>query len=297
MVAAAADDPITRGEYLLRAGACESCHTDIEHGGAFLAGGRGLKTEFGTFHAPNITPDPDTGLGRWSLEDFRRAMRDGTRPDGSPYYPVFPYRWYTGMTDQDIADLWAYLQAVPAVENVAPPHDLPFPFTIRWLVAGWKLINFSRGETVSDPAQPAQWNRGAYLVNHVSHCGACHTPTILGNFIASRFLGGSAQIPGILPAPNITPDLATGIGAWSRADVVRALKRAMFPDGSPIVGSMAEYVHFGSAFMTDADLEAIAAYLATVEPVVNEVRDDADKATARPHGSSPGVKSLMISGG
>lgn len=252
---------LKRGEYLFRAGACESCHTDVEHGGAFLAGGRAMRTAFGTFYTPNITPSLESGIGRWALEDFRRAMIEGSRPDGRPYYPVFPYRWYTGMRSEDIADLWAYLQAIPPVENAVPPHKLNFPFNIRWLVLIWKLFNFDQGETVFDSQRSAQWNRGAYLVNHLGHCGACHTPKVMSNFIGIEFLAGSTQIPGGLPAPNITPDVETGIGTWSPQDIVRALKRAMRPDGTPIRGPMAEYVLYGSSYLSDADLDAIAVYL------------------------------------
>ena len=174
---------------------------------------------------PNITPDEATGIGRWTAEDFRRSMIEGKAPDGSHYYPVFPYRWYTGMTEQDLADLWAYLRSLPAVENRVPAHDLPFPFDIRALLLGWKLVNFDQGETVHDPARSEEWNRGAYLVNHLGHCGACHTPKLFGAvFLEYKFLAGSQAIPGPYPAPNITPDPTTGIGTWTVDDVARALK-------------------------------------------------------------------------
>lgn len=293
---------IARGKYLFQAGACESCHSDVEHDGPFLAGGRAMKTDFGTFYTPNITPDPQTGIGRWTLEDFRRAMIEGTRPDGRPYYPVFPYRWYTGMTQEDIAALWAYLKSVRPVKNGVPPHDLNFPFNFRWLNRVWKLINFDQGETVTDPSRPPSWNRGAYLVNHLGHCGACHTPKILGNFIEVEFLAGSREIPGVLPAPNITPDVETGIGAWSLEDIVRALKRAMQPDGAPIRGPMAEYVLFGSSYLVEEDLGAIAVYLMSLPTEEHGVESDSEGAQQAPqesdHGSdSAGVKSLMRSAG
>ena len=142
-----------RGRYLFHAGACDSCHTDHPNRGPFLAGGRRMDTEFGTFYVPNITPDRETGIGAWSAEDFRRAMIEGRTPAGSHYYPVFPYRWYTGMSDQDVADMWAYLQSVPPVRNRVREHDLPFPFNLRFLLLGWKLINF-------DPARPCTTRSG-----------------------------------------------------------------------------------------------------------------------------------------
>jgi mono/diheme cytochrome c family protein len=271
MGAAKAAEPdgeaIVRGRYIFHAGACDSCHTDHPNHGTFLAGGRAMPTPFGTFYVPNITPDEETGIGRWSSEDFRQAMVEGKAPDGSHYYPVFPYRWYTGMTEQDVSDLWAYLRSVPPAENRVRPHDLPFPLDRRFLLLGWKLINFDEGETVSDPEKSEAWNRGAYLVNHLGHCGACHTPKLLGAiFRSNRFLAGSVAIPGPYFAPNITPHAAAGIGDWSTEDIVRALKRAITPDGLPIRGPMAEYVASGSSWLTEEDLEAAAIYLRSLPP-------------------------------
>ncbi|MGH6895509.1 MAG: c-type cytochrome [Geminicoccaceae bacterium] len=258
-----APDAVQRGGYVFHAGACDSCHTDHPNHGAFLAGGRRMATPFGTFLVPNITPDPETGLGDWSAEDFRRAMIEGRAPDGSHYYPVFPYRWYTGMSDEDVADLWSYLQTVPPVRNPVPPHEIPFPLNFRPLLLGWKLLNFDQGETVSDPEQSEAWNRGAYLVNHLGHCGACHTPKLLGGVVyrSDKFLAGSVAIPGPYFAPNITPHDVVGIGAWSTEDVVRAMKRAINPEGLPIRGPMAEYVASGSSHLSQDDLEAVAVYL------------------------------------
>jgi mono/diheme cytochrome c family protein len=258
---------IARGKYVFHAGACDSCHTDHPNRGAFLAGGRAMPTEFGTFHVPNITPDEETGIGRWTAEDFRRSMIEGVSPDGSHYYPVFPYRWYTGMTEQDIADLWAYLESVPAVRNPVQEHDIPFPLNIRFLLLGWKILNFDEGARVADPERSEAWNRGAYLVNHLGHCGACHTPKLLGAvFLSWKFLAGSEAIPGPYPAPNITPDVTTGLGRWSEADMVRALGRAITPAGEPVRGPMAEYVASGSSHLTAEDLAAMATYLRSIEP-------------------------------
>jgi mono/diheme cytochrome c family protein len=280
--AAEDEDALARGRYLFHAGACDSCHTDHPNHGAFLAGGRRMETEFGTFLVPNITPDEATGIGDWSAEDFSRAMVAGLAPDGSHYYPVFPYRWYTGMSEQDLADLWAYLRSVPPVENPVREHQLPFPFNIRLLLLGWKLVNFDQGDTVADPERSAAWNRGAYLVNHLGHCGACHTPKLFGAlFLSYDFLAGSKAIPGPYPAPNITPDRATGIGSWTEGDVVRALKRSITPEGTPIRGPMAEYVASGSSHLSEEDLRAVAEYLSSIEPEDGPVAEREERLDRR----------------
>jgi mono/diheme cytochrome c family protein len=294
-------DAALRGEYVFHAGACDSCHTDHPHRGAFLAGGRRMDTEFGTFYVPNITPDRETGIGDWSAEDFRRAMIAGETPAGSHYYPVFPYRWYTGMSDQDVADMWAYLQSVRPVENRVRPHELPFPFNLRFLLLGWKLINFDEGATVHDPERSDAWNRGAYLVNHLGHCGACHTPKMLlgAVFRSDKFLAGSEVIPGPYPAPNITPHDVTGIGKWKTDDVVRALKRSIRPDGVPIRGPMAEYVDSGSSRLSEQDLEAAAIYLFSLPPQQGPVRATEERLDRRllANDEEPQSGSAGVSGG
>jgi mono/diheme cytochrome c family protein len=294
-------DAVLRGEYVFHAGACDSCHTDHLNHGAFLAGGRRMDTEFGTFLVPNITPDGETGIGDWSAEDFRRAMIEGRTPSGSHYYPVFPYRWYTGMTEQDLADLWAYLRSVPPVPNRVRPHELPFPFNLRFLLLGWKLVNFDQGETVRDPDRSEAWNRGAYLVNHLGHCGACHTPKLLMGavFRSDKFLAGSEAIPGPYPAPNITSHDVTGIGGWTVDDVVRALKRSIRPDGVPIRGPMAEYVNSGSSYLAEDDLAAAAVYLLSLPPELGPVRVTEERLDRRllVDGEEPQSATAGASGG
>jgi mono/diheme cytochrome c family protein len=284
-VAAAQPDPdaVRRGEYIFHAGACDSCHTDHPNHGAFLAGGRRMETQFGTFYVPNITPDREAGIGEWSAEDFRRAMIEGRTPGGSHYYPVFPYRWYTGMSDPDVADMWAYLQSVPPVRNCVREHDLPFPFNLRFLLLGWKLINFDQGATVHDPERSEDWNRGAYLINHLGHCGACHTPKMLWGavFRSDKFLAGSEVIPGPYPAPNITPHDVAGIGSWTVEDVVRALQSSIRPDGVPIRGPMAEYVDSGSSHLSEQDLQAAAIYLLSLEAQQGPVRASEERVDRR----------------
>ena len=292
-------DAVKRGEYLFHAGACDSCHTDHPRHGAFLAGGRRMDTPLGTFLVPNITPDVETGIGEWSEADFRRAMIEGRAPDGSHYYPVFPYRWYTGMSEADVADLWAYLQTVPPVRKAVPPHDVPFPLNLMPLLLGWKLLNFDQGETVSDPERSKAWNRGAYLVNHLGHCGACHTPKLLGGvyYRSDQFLAGSVAIPGPYFAPNITPHDVVGIGEWSTADVVRAMKRAINPEGLPIRGPMAEYVASGSSHLSHDDLKAVAAYLLSLPAEEGPVAETEERLDRRLIEGEPQSATSGASGG
>ncbi|MBM3556258.1 MAG: c-type cytochrome, partial [Alphaproteobacteria bacterium] len=167
---------IAKGEYLTRAGGCVACHTDLKGKGPELAGGHALKTPFGTYFSPNITPDRETGIGTWSDADFLRAMRQGLRPDGAHYYPVFPYPSYTGMTDEDIGAIKAYLFSRPAVKQANKAHQVGLPFSLRPLLAGWKLLFFKEGAFKPRPGMSPEINRGAYLVDHVAHCGECHTP-------------------------------------------------------------------------------------------------------------------------
>jgi mono/diheme cytochrome c family protein len=290
---------VARGKYIFHAGACDSCHTDHPNHGAFLAGGRSMPTEFGTFHVPNITPDEETGIGDWTAEDFRRAMIQGKAPDGSHYYPVFPYRWYTGMPEQDVTDLWIYLRSVPPVRNPVPEHEIPFPLDIRFLLLGWKLLNFDEGDRVFDPARSKTWNRGAYLVNHLGHCGACHTPKLLFGalFRSDKFLAGSWVLPDPYPAPNITPHRKTGIGDWTVDDIVRALQRSITPDGEPIRGPMAEYVVSGSSFLSVEDLLAAAEYLLSVPPKEGPVAERAERLDRRLMEEEPQSGSEGSSGG
>ncbi|MBM3568253.1 MAG: c-type cytochrome [Alphaproteobacteria bacterium] len=260
------------GEYLFRAGGCWACHTDIKGGGPPLAGGRPLKTPFGIFYSPNITPDPDTGIGRWTVADFKRAMREGVRPDGAHYFPVFPYTTYSRMTDDDIGRLWAYLKSQPAVSRPNRLHDVAWPFSMRLLQGGWKLMFFSSGAYRAQPARGAEWNRGAYLVEALTHCGECHTPrNAMGGMDMGRWMAGTRDGPEGERAPNITPDKATGIGDWSVGDIVELLKTGTKPDFDNIQGTMEEAVQHSLKYLTEADHKAIAAYFKALPAVVNKV--------------------------
>lgn len=259
---------VVRGAYVFRAADCLSCHTDRKNKGQPLAGGRALATPFGTFYTPNITPDPATGIGRWTIEDFRRALREGLAPDGSNLFPAFPYPSYSGMTDQDISDLWAYLQAQPPVVQANLPHDLALPFRYRALISVWKALFFSPHPFAAEPDKDAEWNRGAYLVQVLGHCGECHTPrNALGGPDTSRRLAGAAKGPDGKKVPNITPFPKSGIGDWRESDITYFLKTGFLPDGDVAGAAMAEVIEDGTSHLTDADRAAIAVYLRALPPL------------------------------
>jgi mono/diheme cytochrome c family protein len=268
--AAAAEDAVARGEYLVRAGGCFSCHTAAS--GQPLAGGRALATPFGTFYSPNITPDPDTGIGRWTDAQFLRALREGVRPDGANYFPVFPYPSFTGITDNDALAIKAYLYSIPAVRQDNRPHDVVFPFSWRFLQTGWKLLFFTPGPFQPAPERSVAYNRGAYLATALAHCGECHTPrNFFGATRSGQRLSGTSDGPDGQLVPNITPDPSTGIGKWAQSDVVELLKTGTTPEQSKVKGAMRETVQDGLKYLSDADLEAIADYLFAQPPIVHDV--------------------------
>ena len=250
----------TRGAYLLRIGGCVTCHTDTKGGVAMLGGGPALTTPFGTFHAPNITPHPEAGIGNWSLEQFARAMSDGEGPQGH-LYPAFPYENYTLMSDQEIADLYAGLRQVPPVAEKAKPHEVGFPFNIRLAVAGWKNLFFRPGRYAADPAQPEQWNRGRYLVFGPGHCVMCHSPrNALGAREAGRELAGNPAGGVGGKAPALTA-AALGARGYDETTLVEALKTGFTPDFDVLGSAMGEVIADETSHWTDDDLAAVAAYL------------------------------------
>jgi mono/diheme cytochrome c family protein len=268
-VRAQAPDPgaAKRGEYVFTAAGCLGCHTDEKNKGPRLAGGRPIKTPFGTFYGPNITPDPVHGIGEWTEAQFLRALTEGVRADGAHLFPSFPYTSFAGMAEADAKDLWAYLRTVPAVAQPNRPHDIGFPFNLRFLLAGWKWLFFNPGRFQPDPAKPAELNRGAYLATVLGHCQECHSPRgFLGGI-----QGGMAFAGGVLPgggvAPNLTPDPETGLGKWRAGDVAEFLKSGMLPDGDFAGGEMTEVINNTTGKLTDADRQAIVAYLKSLPPV------------------------------
>ena len=266
-------DPAARGAYILRAAGCATCHTDVAAGGAFLAGGRMLSSPWGAIAAPNITPDPETGIGGWSDEDFVRALRDGKSPEGRTYYPAFPYTAYTGMRREDMLDLKAYLDTVEPVAAPNKPHTLRFPFSARLFLHPWRWLFFERAPDAADPAEDERLARGRYLVETLGHCAECHTPrNMLGALKPGLHLAGSRYGPGGLSVPNITPDVETGIGSWSEVDLAFFLRTGFTPYGDDVQGEMREAIDDGLRHLTQADLEAMAAYLKAVPAIRNPVR-------------------------
>ena len=264
---AAEPDEVARGAYLANAADCAACHTDSEHGGRPYAGGRAIVTPFGTFYSPNITPDPDAGIGRWSEAQFLRALRDGVRADGANLYPVFPYTSFTKIVDADARAIWAYLSSLPPVRQRNRSDNVSFPFSWRPLLTVWKWLFFDPGPFRLNPDRGATYNRGAYLVLALAHCGECHTPrNFLGAMEPSRFLAGTAHGPDGKPVPNITPDPKTGIGNWTQDDIVGVLTDGETPDLDFVTGAMAEVVK-STAKLTDADRRAIAVYLKSVPAI------------------------------
>jgi mono/diheme cytochrome c family protein len=264
-----AGDP-ARGERMFWAGGCAACHAAPGSEGENtlrLGGGLELKTAFGVFVAPNISPHPEDGIGGWSLEQFANAMLRGVSPDGRHYYPAFPYSSYIRMTVADVADLLAFLQALPQAEGRAGDHRLVFPYTIRRGIGLWKRLHLRPEPVVALPAdasEPAL--RGRYLVEGPGHCGECHTPRDLtGGLDYSRWLAGAAAIEGEGRVPNISPS-ANGIGDWSEADIVYYLETGFRPDFDSVGGAMVA-VQKNLARLSGEDRAAIAAYLKAVPAV------------------------------
>lgn len=262
-VASVAQTPVERGRYVAQAAGCVGCHTDTKAGAVEYAGGRALKTPFGTFYGPNITPDRDTGIGAWSLADFRRAIRRGERPDGSHYFPAFPYPSFTGMADTDIQDLWAYLQSLKPTRKPNTPHELRFPFGWRFLVVIWKWFFFTPGSDGAAPTVANLVQRGAYLVDVLGHCGECHTPrNFLGGTKKGSPYSGARTPEG--KVPNITP---TRTKKWSDAELVDYLTNGTKPDGDFALDPMSEVINNTTSKLTKQDMAAMVAYLRSLRPL------------------------------
>lgn len=265
-------EAIQRGAYLAVGANCATCHT--APGGRPFAGGPALATEFGVFYPPNITQDPTHGIGHWSFDNFKRALRRGVSPTNTHYYPVFPYASYTGMSDGDLAALWAYLRTVPAVDQANRPHEVGFPFNWRILLAPWKIMFLNRGPIEPDPGKSPEWNRGRYLVEAVTHCAECHTPrNVFAAVERSRYMAGVPAEQGGIErwnVPNITPDPQTGIGQWSVEDIA-ALLAGRGMRGMHVGGPMRQVVQ-NTAQLTEVDRLAIAGYLKSLPARHGEVK-------------------------
>jgi mono/diheme cytochrome c family protein len=248
---------LRRGQYLVAAGDCVSCH--LREGGEPFAGGLGLNTPFGIIYSPNITPDRNTGIGAWSSDQFYRAMHDGKGAQGEDLYPAFPYPWFRRVSREDDDAIFAYLMSLPAVSYTPPKNDLAFPLNFRTLVGGWNLLFLDSHNFQSDPGQSAEWNRGAYLVNGLGHCGGCHTPkNSFGADKSKQELQGGKLDNWV--APDLTGNTRVGLGDWSVDDIAEFL--ATGRNGHAAAGgAMADVISYSTSFMNDADRRAIGVYL------------------------------------
>jgi len=264
---AAQQTRIERGRYLVHAGGCISCHTAKDENAIPLAGGRALETPFGTFYAPNITPDRDTGIGTWTTENFINAFWNGLGPDGKHYFPAFPYPSYTGISQDDLQAIKAYLFSLEPVHQNNREHDLPWYLSFRIAAGVWKLINFTPDRFKAAPDQSETWNRGAYLVRHLGHCGECHTPrNFLGATNSNEELSGTAAGPNGKKVPDITPNSDTGIGSWTENEIEFFLELGMLPDGDFVGSKMVPVIDDNTSQLTTKDRQAIAVYLKSLPP-------------------------------
>jgi mono/diheme cytochrome c family protein len=281
---AAAAELEEAGAYLVRAGNCVSCHS--AEGGEPYAGGLAFETPYGTLYSTNITPDPATGIGAWSLEDFTRAMREGERPDGEHLYPVFPYTSFTRVSDEDIAAIYAYLNTLAPVSYTPPENELAFPYDQRWALGLWKALFFEAGRFAEQPGKSAQWNRGAYLVEGLGHCAECHTPR---NFLGARdddlaFTGASyeTRVEGRLStwsASNLTAH-SSGLAMWSEDDLSGYLKLG-FSARAGVFGPMNEVVVNSTRHLTSEDVAAMSVYLKSLPANAVSTEAKADEAVLR----------------
>lgn len=255
-------DIVARGQYLARAGDCIACHTAPE--GKPFAGGRAMATPFGTLYSTNITPDPQTGIGGWTADQFYEMLHTGRSPNLGLLYPAMPFASYTKVTREDSDAIFAYLKTVAPVRQQNRPNDLRFPYNNRALIIGWRTLFFNEGEYKNNPQQSAEWNRGAYLVEGLGHCGMCHTPI--------NALGGSSESQafqgGLIPmqnwyAPSLTSNKEAGLGDWSIKDIVDLLGAGISARGA-VYGPMAEVVYNSLQYLTPEDLRAMAVYLKSI---------------------------------
>lgn len=255
---------IERGKYLAQAGDCIACHTIP--GTRIFSGNRPLPTPFGTLYSPNITPDPETGIGKWSADDFYNMMHTGRSRDGALLYPAMPFAAYTKVTRQDCDAIFAYLKSVPPVRQPSRPHDMRFPYNNRSLLIGWRTLYFKEGEYQPDTTKSAEWNRGAYLVQGLGHCSMCHTPinALGGASEAAAFEGGLIPMQNWY-APSLTSNREAGLGEWKIEDIVDLLQ-AGISDRGAVYGPMAEVTYNSLQYLSDDDVRAMAVYLKSLPP-------------------------------
>lgn len=263
---------VENGRVLFAAGGCASCHaTPGQEERTRLGGGLALESPFGTFHAPNISPHTRDGIGNWGVKDFVDAMAAGVSPAGQHYYPSFPYTSYRLMPPRALADLFAYIRTLPAVEGRAPAHDLAFPFNIRRVVGGWKLLFFENGSYRPDPSKSEEWNRGRYLVEGPGHCAECHSNrNALGAIVKATRMAGGPDPEGRGWVPNIT-QAENALGKWSKDEIAELLKSGFTPDFDSVGGTMAAVIR-NTSQLSDADRLAMAEYLKSLPAVQGPAR-------------------------
>ena len=256
---------LANGKEMFFAGGCISCHaTPGQDDKTGLGGGLGLKSPFGTFYVPNISPDPNDGIGKWSEGDFVTAMTKGTSPDGRHYFPAFPYTSYQRMRTEDVRDLFAFLKTLPPVQGRVRDHDVPFPFNVRRLLGGWKFLFLDGKAFEPDASKSAEWNRGAYLVNGPGHCAECHSPrNALGGIIRAQRFAGGPNPEGEGWVPNITQ---AGLKDYSDKDIEYLLETGNTPEGDSVGGAMAPVIR-NTSQLTPEDRHAMAVYIKSLPPV------------------------------
>lgn len=256
-----ADGDVKRGAYLASIANCVGCHTEDREGAVPYAGGRALKTPFGTFYGPNITPDSEAGIGRWREDDFIRSMRHGVRPDGALYFPAFPYPSFTRISDSDLKDLWAYMRSLKPDKRAGRAHDLGLIFGWRFPLRGWQWLFFTQGAFAQETGRSAAVDRGAYLVQALGHCGECHTPrNLAGAPKKNKYLMG-----GVGPDGKKVPNIASGrTKKWSDQELEKYLKIGVLPDGDVANKTMEEVITNATSKLTPEDLKAVISYLRTL---------------------------------
>jgi mono/diheme cytochrome c family protein len=280
---------LSQGQLIAIAGNCETCHTSS--GGQPFAGGLPFDTPFGKIYSTNITPDKKTGIGNWTREQFLQSLRHGVRPNGEHLYPVFPYTSFTKITDEDADALFNYLREVPAVQYSAPANEMSFPFNQRWLLGAWKMMFFEPGEFKADAKQSEEWNRGAYLVEGLAHCSACHSPR---NFMGAEkeghaMTGGvyTDKVPGgelkKWSTPNLT-SASNGLGSWSTDDLTAYLKTGQ-NSFLTTYGPMNEVILNSTRHLPKSDVQAMAVYLKSLP---------ADEGDLEPPASGDELKTARI---
>ena len=256
---------LENGKAMFYAGGCASCHaTQGQDDKLKLGGGHPLHSPFGTFYAPNVSPDPKAGIGAWTELQFVNAMLKGTTPNGSHYFPAFPFTSYRTMPVADVRDLFAFMKTLPAVQDASKPHDVPFPFSLRRPLGGWKLLFFDDTPFQPDPTKSAEWNRGAYLVNGPGHCAECHSPrNLLGGILSGQKFAGGPNPEGKGWVPNITQ---AGLKEWEQDDIEYLLETGMTLSGDSVGSNMTPVIH-NTSQLSKADRKAMAVYLKSLPAV------------------------------